>query len=204
MIGAVRNGADGMATPRPVVLVITGIDGIETTAAATAAKMDLTLEIASTRAAALRLLERRSYSVVVMDDLLADSDAEGAELVWKSAGLAMPLQFSFALAGAERLERELRSAMVRRRREQELAGEAAAAALDAELKNAVTGFLLESQLALAEPNLPAMVEARLRRLAGIAERLRERLASPAASSAALAATLPATVTSSGGLRPSAG
>jgi hypothetical protein len=47
--------------------------------------------------------------------------------------------------------------------------------LDDDLKNAITGFLLESQLALAEKNIPPRVESRLRTLAGMADQLRERL-----------------------------
>lgn len=174
--GAIATQHAGERKPfRAAALMITGLDGIETTASALAAQTGWTVEIASTRAAALRLLERRSYTIVLLDQQLADSDSEGADLIWKSAGLAIPLQFSFALAGSARLEREMRAAVARRQREQALAGAAAAAAVDAELKNAVTGFLLESQLALAEPNLPPQVEARLRNLAGMAGRMREKL-----------------------------
>ena len=160
------------------LLLVTGIEGIEATASALAGKLGCAMEIASTRAAAVRLLERRCYALVVMDQLLADTDVEGTDLVWRSAGLAIPLQFSFALAGSERLEREIRAAMARRRREQELSRAVAAAALDAELKNAVTGLLLESQLALAEEHLPPRLESRLHRLAGLVEQLRETLAGP--------------------------
>jgi hypothetical protein len=131
--------------------------------------------VASSRAAALRLLSRRGYAIVVLDQILADSDPQGCELIWKSAGMAIPLQVNFALAGSARLEREMRGALGRREREQQLAITAAAAALDDELKNAITGFLLESQLALAEKNIPPRVESRLRTLAGMADQLRERL-----------------------------
>jgi hypothetical protein len=158
-------------------LIVTPIDGIESTAAELASRTGIRVEIAGTQGAAMRLLDRRSYSVVILDQLLAESDPESADLVWKRAGLAVPLQISFALAGSARLEREVRAALNRRQREQELADVAAAAAVDAELKNAVTGLLLESQLALAEEGVPARVESRLRTLAGIADRLRDRLVS---------------------------
>jgi hypothetical protein len=156
-------------------LIITAIEGIETTAAALATQLKATVEIAVGRATAVRLLDRRSYSVVVLDQILADSDPEGADLVWKHAGVAIPLQFNFALAGSARLEREVRAALARRQREQQLAGAAATAAIDAELKNAITGFLLESRLALDEDNIPPHIESRLRTLAEMAGRLRERL-----------------------------
>jgi hypothetical protein len=88
---------------------------------------------------------------------------------------------SFALAGSERLEREVRTALARRQREVQLAAAAASAALDTELKNAVTGFLLESQLALAETEIPPQIESRLRTLAAMADRMRVRLGNAAAN-----------------------
>jgi hypothetical protein len=163
------------ASSQPAALIITAIEGIESTAAALAAQLKATVEIAASRATALRLLARRNYSIVVLDQILADSDPEGADLVWKHAGVAMPLQINFALAGSARLEREIRAALTRRQREQQLAGAAATAAIDAELKNAITGFLLESRLALAEQGIPPGVESRLRTLAEMADQLRERL-----------------------------
>lgn len=161
------------------VLLVTAMDEMEEAAAALAEKLGMTVELAGTRAAAARLLERRSYAAVVLDQMLAESDAEGADLIWKRAGLAVPVQMSFALAGSARLEREVRGALARRRRELQLAGEAAAAAMDAELKDAVTGFLLESRLALAEENIPPRIEGRLQTLAAMAEQLRERLSAAA-------------------------
>lgn len=158
------------------ILMVTAVESIEAAAAVLAQRLGAPVEIASTRSSALRLLGRRSYSIVVLDQMLADADPEGADLIWKHAGLAIPVQVSFALAGGARLEREMRSALARRQREQQMAAAAAAAALDAELKNAVTGMLLESQLALAEEGVPPPIEARLRNLAALAEKLRDRIA----------------------------
>ncbi|MGA7524161.1 MAG: hypothetical protein WBW84_17040 [Acidobacteriaceae bacterium] len=158
-----------------VALIITAADGVEEMAATLAQRLGLTIEVAGTRAGALRLLERRSYALVVLDQILADGDPQGAELVWRHTGLAIPLQINFALAGSTRLEREMRAALARRQREQQMATVAAAAAVDVALKNAVTGILLESRLALEEEGLPPSVESRLRTLAGIANQLRERL-----------------------------
>jgi hypothetical protein len=162
-------------TPQAAALIVTAREGIETTAAAVATQLQLTVEIASSRATALRLLGKRSYSIVVVDQNLAESDATGTDLIWKNVGLAVPLEINFALAGSARLEREVRAALGRRQREQDLAVAAAAAAVDDEIKNAITGFLLESSLALAEENVPTNVENRLRKLAEIARRVRDHL-----------------------------
>jgi hypothetical protein len=165
-----RNG-----NPQPAALIITATDGIESRAAELAVRLQLMVEIASTRGAALRLLSRRGYAIVILDQILADSDADGSELIWKNAGVAIPLQINFALSGSSRLEREIKGALARRAREQQLAVAAAAAAVDDELKNAITALLLESRLALAEENLPPRVESRLRMLLEMADRLRERV-----------------------------
>ena len=95
--------------------------------------------------------------------------------LWRRTGLAIPMQINFALAGITRLEREMRAALVRRQKEQQMASVAAAAAVDSTLKNAVTGILLESRLALEEKDLPPAIENRLRTLTGIATQLRDRL-----------------------------
>jgi hypothetical protein len=150
------------------VLIVTPLEGVETTAAALAEKLGLAVDVASTRAGALRLLSRRSYAAVIVDQMLAEADPEGAEVIWKGAGLAIPIPMSFAVAGAERVEREVRAALARRQKETQLATAAAAAALDGEIKNAVTGLLLESRLALAEADVPPRLADRLRAtLAGV-------------------------------------
>jgi signal transduction histidine kinase len=175
MSAAMNQEAKVPAASQPAALIITASEGVETTGSALAGQLQMTIEIASSRATALRLLGRRGYAIVVLDQNLADSDPDGADLIWKSAGMAIPLQMNFALTGSARLEREVRAALARRQREQQLAITAAAAAVDVELKNAITGFLLESRLALAEENIPPQIENRLKALAEMADRLRERL-----------------------------
>lgn len=163
------------AEQREAILIVTAAERIDVAAAGLAEKLNLSVELASTQAAALRLLGRRAYTAVVVDEILTAGDPAGADLLWKNAGLAIPLQFSFALSGTARLERELRAAIARRRHEQQLAALAAAATLDMALKDAVTGFLLESRLALGEENIPPSLAARLRTMEAAAERLRARL-----------------------------
>ena len=170
------------AVARRRVLIVTMIDGIDAKAAEIAEHLGVAIEIAAGRASALRLLERKPYSVVVLDQMLAETDPQGADLLWTQCGLAVPLQISLSIAGSMRLERELRMALARRAREQELARLAASAAVDGEIRSAVTAFLLESQLALQEHDLPPQIESRLRTMAGIADRLRDNLQKTLAAS----------------------
>ena len=172
---------------QPAVLIVTALEGMEATASVLAAALELTVEIASTPSAALRLLDRRGYAAVVLDQLFADAEPDAADLLWKRSGLAIPLQISFGVAGAARLEREIRGALARRACEQRLAGLAAAAEVDAAVKNAVTGFLLESQLALAEEGISPQLHTHLQNLAAMAGALRERLGTTPRAAAAGAA-----------------
>jgi hypothetical protein len=79
------------------------------------------------------------------------------------------------------LTREIRAALHRREREEELARRAAAAAMEAELKNTVAGLLLQSQLALNGPEVPPPVAERLRVVADLAGSLRRQLSAPLAT-----------------------
>ena len=77
------------------------------------------------------------YSVVVVDEVQVESDPGGAELLWRQARLAIPLQFNFAISGTARLVREIRAALTRREQEQALSMRAAALAVESELRDTV-------------------------------------------------------------------
>ena len=93
------------------MLMITSILGADNCAAALANQLGLPVETAGSRKEGLARLRRREYTIVVVDDAIADSDPEGAELLWKHAGLAIPLQLNFAISGTTRLAREVRAVL---------------------------------------------------------------------------------------------
>jgi hypothetical protein len=157
------------------ILIVSGMEGVENCAAALGKSLELECHAAQGRKAALSALKRVEYAVVVMDEGIVNSDPAGAEMIWESAGLAIPVQVSFALFGAQRLTREIRMALQRRDRERALAREAAAAAIGVELKSTVAGLILHSQLALQERGIPAPVTEKLRVVAELADTLREQL-----------------------------
>src|ERR1700691_4156456 len=67
--GKWRNAGGSFGAPiAPAIaaLIVTGLEGTEAIAAGLAGKLGITVEMAATRAAALRLLERRSYAVVIL------------------------------------------------------------------------------------------------------------------------------------------
>ena len=160
------------------ILMVTGIEGARNCAAAVGEQLGMEMEVAEGRKDALAALRRREFQAVVIDDTLAECDPAAAEKICERAGLAIPLQINFALAGATRLVREIRAALRRREREQTLARRAAAAAIEAELKTTVSGLLLHSQLALSGNEVPQPVAERLRMVADLAGNLRQQLSNP--------------------------
>ena len=160
------------------ILIVTGVEGARNCAAVVAAQLGMEVEVADGRKAALTALRRREFAAVVVDETMAECDPASAEAIWERASLAIPLQINFALAGATRLIREIRSALHRREREQTLARRAAAAAIETELKSTVAGLLLHSQLALNGGDISAPAAERMRVVADLAGNLRQQLNAP--------------------------
>lgn len=158
------------------ILIVTGIEGARNFAAAVEAQLGMAVEVAEGRKPALTALRRKEYAVVVLDETLAECDPATADAIWERAGLAIPLQVNFALAGTARLIREIRAAQSRRQREQALARQAAVTAMENEMKTTIAGLLLHSQLALAGNEMPPPVADKVRMVAELAASLRQQLA----------------------------
>ena len=157
------------------ILIVSGVEGVRNCADVLSKQLGMQVEFASGRRGAVDALRRREYAVVVLDETLAECDREAAEAIWERSGLAIPLQINFALAGAARIIREIRAALQRRQREQAAALRAAREDIGVELKNTVSGLLLQSQLALAEQGLPNHVAQKLRIVEDLAGKLRVQL-----------------------------
>jgi hypothetical protein len=173
------------------ILLVTGIEGARNCAAFLETQIGRSVEVAEGRKAALAALRNREYDAVVIDETLAECDPAAAERICEHAGLAIPLQINFALSGAARLAREIRSALRRRERELALARRAAAAAIEAELRGTITGLLLQSQLALNDGAVQGPAAARLRAVADLAGSLRRQLNAPLEAAAGVRSPTPA-------------
>lgn len=120
-------------------------------------------------------LRRAEFSVVAVDQHLWDMDARSADSVVLACGTAVLVLISPAVAGVERIAREVSAALRRRQGELRRAREDAEASLRTELKEAVTGILLCSELALANPEMPGTAAAKIRSVYELAMSIRERL-----------------------------
>jgi signal transduction histidine kinase len=162
------------------VLVISALSGAENCAAAIMQQMGLDVEVVPGRREAVEALRTGVYAAVIVDDGLAEGDPRGAEVLWKMAGMAIPMQVNFALTGSARLVRDLRAALARREQEQGAAQRAALRAVESELRNTISGLLLHTQLALRDSPPTPQLEQRLRLMAELAANLKQRLDVPQA------------------------
>jgi hypothetical protein len=126
---------------------------------------------------AIVLLRRETFSAVVIDQVLLDADPVSVDALLRHTGTAIAMFFNPAIQSSDRVVREVRAALHRSLHQQTIAVQTATRTLRNELKGDVTGILLSSQLALAVPALPAAVEAKLRSVCELAERIRVRLSS---------------------------
>ncbi|HTZ90086.1 MAG TPA: hypothetical protein VMA71_07090 [Alloacidobacterium sp.] len=156
------------------ILLVTGITGAENCAAVISKQFSIAVETTASRKDALAALRRRSYSIVVLDSSLLEN-AGDADVLFRNAGLAIPLEINFAISGCGRLVREIRAALSRRQMEQAVAARAAATSLETNLRDTVAGLLLQSQLALAEPSVPPQLADKLKLMAELAGSLRQKL-----------------------------
>jgi hypothetical protein len=157
------------------ILFVTGIEGARNCADVVAKLLNMEVVVAEGRKSAVALLRKSEFAAVVVDETVALCDPAAAEAIWERSGLAIPLQINFAVSGAARLIREIKAALHRREREQELARRAAAAAVETEVKNTLAGLLLQSELALSSSDAASPVAERLKLVATLAGELRNQL-----------------------------
>jgi hypothetical protein len=157
------------------VLIISPISDAVRIAEALSNVLGCPVKVAANQRAGMTELRHHDYSVVVVDDCTAEANPATTELLWQSLGMAVPVQINFAFHGGARMAREVQAAIGRREQQQVQALRAAALLLESELKTTVTGLLLQSQLALAEPEVSPKLAGKLELVAELASTLRRRL-----------------------------
>lgn len=124
--------------------------------------------------AATRLREQ-PYSVAVIDQFLLETEPEESDQVLEHLGTAYPVYVNFALTGMERMLREVRSALHRRKREELAARRAIAEQMNCEMRETLTAMLLSCELAMSVPNIPMLAAEKIRTIDNLAHELRLRL-----------------------------
>lgn len=120
-------------------------------------------------------LREREYAAVVIDQDLARSDTDGESALLHACGVAFPVYVNMVISGAERVLAEVRGALRRRHAERLAAMRIASSELRDELKGAVTGILLSSELAMSVPELPRSAQVKIKFVHDLAQGMRRQL-----------------------------
>jgi len=124
--------------------------------------------------AASRLREQ-PYTAAVLDQFLLENEPEEAEHVLEHLGTAFPVYINFGVTNLERLVRETRSALHRRKREEAAARLAVEDQMRSDMRETLTALLLSCELAMAVPNIPTPAAEKIRSIDNLARELRFRL-----------------------------
>jgi hypothetical protein len=154
-----------------MILLITPSAKVQECAKALEEATSEALQVAPTLRQAAAQLRAEEYSVVVMDQFLVEAEPEESDLVLQHIGTAIPVYANFAISGVDRIVRELRAALHRRKREVLVARQTAEEMLRNELKGTVTALLLSCEMALQS----AAAESKIRRVYELALELRSKL-----------------------------
>jgi hypothetical protein len=127
----------------------------------------------SLQAAATHLREE-TYAVAVIDQLLLETEPEESDQMIEHLGHAFPVYINFAVTGMERLLREVRLALHRRKREENAAVRTVVEQLNSEMRE-LTAVMLSCELAMAVPDVPTPAAEKIQAIDNLARAMRLRL-----------------------------
>jgi CheY-like chemotaxis protein len=133
-------------------------------------------QVADSLPRAITKLQACEYEAIVIDQSLLEMDFSALDRLLNHAGIAMPVYVNLALHRADRIVRQVQEGLRRAAAEKKIAMHAAESALRGKLRDEVTGILLNSELALRQPAVPALVAEKIRSVQQLAEQMRSRLA----------------------------
>jgi hypothetical protein len=120
-------------------------------------------------------LREQAYLAVVIDQFLMEDEPAESDQMLQHLGTAFPVYFSFAVSGKQRLLREVRSALHRRKREETQARRSVEQQMRSEMFESLTAMLLSCDLAMAVPGVPAPAAEKIRMIDDLARDMRQRL-----------------------------
>ncbi len=120
-------------------------------------------------------LREQCYSVVVIDQFLVESEPAESDQLLEHLDTAFPVYLNFAVSGMERLVREVRSALHRRKREETQARRSVEQQFRSEICESLTAMLLSCELAMAVPNIPGPAAEKILAVDNLAREMRLRL-----------------------------
>jgi ABC-type phosphate/phosphonate transport system ATPase subunit len=133
------------------------------------------LQVATNLLRATALLRRQDYGAIIVDEAIAEADPRSLEIMLKAAGNAVPVFVNLAISNSERIMREVCFALRRQEEFRVKAMRAAESQLGNELRDALTGILLSTELVLQSPELSPGSQEKLQAVRQLASHIRKRL-----------------------------
>ena len=158
-----------------MILLVTPIDRAQQCARAVQENTGEQVMVAESLGQAAAWLRSESYSAVVFDQQVPENAPDEFATAMRHLGTAIPVQVNLAITGLDRLVREVRAAIERRKHEQIAARQAAVGTLHSELSGPLTALLLDCELALEVPGLPPTAAEKLQSAHELAKRIRAQL-----------------------------
>jgi hypothetical protein len=158
-----------------MVLIVTPSSKVQESIPSIIEAIGESVHVAPSLRHAATLLRTGEYSVVVLDQLVLDSEPAESDTLMLHIGTAIPLCVNFGITGTQRFLGELKSALQRRNKEIASAKSAAEQSLRKEWSGKVTAMLLSCEMALEAPELPLVAETKLRDVYQLAQELKGRL-----------------------------
>jgi len=124
---------------------------------------------------AMARLREQTYSAVVMDQFILENEPAESDQVLEHLETAFPVYINFAVSGMERLVREVRSALHRRKREETQARRSVEQQFRSEMGESLTSMLLSCELAMSVPGVPGPAAEKIRAVDNLAREMRLRL-----------------------------
>jgi hypothetical protein len=124
---------------------------------------------------AMARLREQTYSAVVIDQFILENEPAESDQVLEHLDTAFPVYINFGVSGMERLVREVRSALHRRKREETQARCSVEQQFRSEMGESLTSMLLSCELAMSVPGVPGPAAEKIRAVNNLAREMRLRL-----------------------------
>jgi len=158
-----------------MILFVTPIDRAKECARALQENTGEEVVVAGSLRQAATLLRSNSYLAVVLDQHILETEPDEIDTAMQHLGTAIPVQVNLAISALDRLVREVRAAIERRKREEITARRAVTGELQSELNSTLTALLLHCELALEVPGLPASAAEKLQSAHALVKKIRTQL-----------------------------
>lgn len=133
------------------------------------------VQVAANTRQATALLRKQEYWAIVVEEAVAEADPEGLSIMLDAACDLVPVYVNLAVSSSERVTRAVRHALRNQAEFHFKAMRAAEARLANELRDALTGILLSTELVLLSPELSPAAQEKLQTVRQLASWIRDRL-----------------------------